>query len=257
MPTITNNRSGESITTTMATHEAAALVAQNIDDNHWLAFWLHKLANEMAAEGGPEPFGEAMETIACMFLYSIGMGLKRPRIRVAYGDTRYTMYLSKRGTLCMRAAERRVPGQNVWHENYYLGCIYNGRLRADNVPNHCQNFLDRLADEDDLTGFLAQCSKDLGACCYCNQGLDHAYSKAVGYGEICAKRWGLPWGKDAHDEKSPHIFRLLANHDLRAMMARVREYPTDATEWAVLSDWLEENGLNRLTMPGSGITLPR
>lgn len=33
-----------------------------------------------------------------------------------------------------------------------------------------------------------------GRCCFCNSPLEDARSTAQGWGPICAKRWGLPWG---------------------------------------------------------------
>lgn len=32
-----------------------------------------------------------------------------------------------------------------------------------------------------------------GRCCFCNRGLADERSTAVGYGPVCAGRWGLPW----------------------------------------------------------------
>jgi len=44
---------------------------------------------------------------------------------------------------------------------------------------------------------LAEHGKQLGACCYCGTELTDARSVAAGYGQTCAKKWGLPWGKTA------------------------------------------------------------
>jgi hypothetical protein len=41
---------------------------------------------------------------------------------------------------------------------------------------------------------LATHGKQLGACCYCNTELTDARSVEAGYGPVCAKNWGLPWG---------------------------------------------------------------
>lgn len=252
--TTLENRYGDIITTTLTNEEAFARVAAHADANNWLAFYVHRMANELG-DGVPR-FTHVVETIGCMFLYAIGQGLKKPRIRVAYNDIRYRMYLSARGTLCIRAASL-VPGaQNDWQAESYVGCIWQGKLRADNMRPEWQDFMDTMVGSDDLTGFLAQCSKDLGACCYCNQPLDHEYSKAVGYGETCAQRWGLPWGKKAHDDKAPHIFRLLGNPEIRSLMAMVRENPRDADRWEVLGDRLEEAGLKRPKMPAKSTVCP-
>ncbi len=36
-----------------------------------------------------------------------------------------------------------------------------------------------------------------GRCCFCDIALDTPESKAVGYGPVCAKNFGLAWGKRA------------------------------------------------------------
>ncbi len=36
---------------------------------------------------------------------------------------------------------------------------------------------------------------ETGACCFCARELTDARSVTVGYGPICASRWGLPWGE--------------------------------------------------------------
>jgi hypothetical protein len=36
-----------------------------------------------------------------------------------------------------------------------------------------------------------------GQCCFCNKALDDSRSTAVGYGPVCAKHYGLPWGENA------------------------------------------------------------
>jgi len=45
-------------------------------------------------------------------------------------------------------------------------------------------------------------------CCYCLKALDTAESLAVGYGPICAKHYGLSWGKNTPRSK-PNVKELL------------------------------------------------
>ena len=44
---------------------------------------------------------------------------------------------------------------------------------------------------------LAEHGKALNSCCYCSKELSDDRSVDHGYGPICAKNWGLPWGKDS------------------------------------------------------------
>ena len=48
-----------------------------------------------------------------------------------------------------------------------------------------------------------------GYCCFCGQLLtDEERSVAFGYGPVCAKHWGLPWGKIATVEKPKPALKL-------------------------------------------------
>lgn len=42
--------------------------------------------------------------------------------------------------------------------------------------------------------------KRVGTCCYCAKGLTTAASLHVGYGPICAEKWGLPWGESEFEQ---------------------------------------------------------
>lgn len=46
----------------------------------------------------------------------------------------------------------------------------------------------------DPAGVGAKYGKLAGKCCFCQKGLDDPKSLGVGYGPVCAKRYGLPWG---------------------------------------------------------------
>lgn len=47
----------------------------------------------------------------------------------------------------------------------------------------------------DPAGVSAKYGKMTRNCCYCSKTLDTPESLAVGYGPVCAKHFGLPWGK--------------------------------------------------------------
>lgn len=37
--------------------------------------------------------------------------------------------------------------------------------------------------------------QQIGWCCFCGLQLTNKHSVSVGYGPICAEKWGLPWGQ--------------------------------------------------------------
>lgn len=81
-----------------------------------------------------------------------------------------------------------------------------GRVMQDGTwaPGHSRSALEYDSVADLLSGliaapsaFLAENGKSAGACCYCGTELTDGRSVAVGYGQTCAKKWGLPWGAKA------------------------------------------------------------
>lgn len=46
----------------------------------------------------------------------------------------------------------------------------------------------------DPAGYAASYGKQSSNCCFCGTTITSNDSLAVGYGPICAERWGLPWG---------------------------------------------------------------
>jgi hypothetical protein len=58
----------------------------------------------------------------------------------------------------------------------------------------------------DLGGNLAERAAafghETGVCCFCSRGLTDERSVTVGYGPICAERYGLPWGTVPAGKKS-------------------------------------------------------
>jgi hypothetical protein len=112
MPTFRNERSGEVVTTTLTREQLLARFAETTDDDNWLYFWIAKHVNRVT----PAPITvslcpqqaestSAKDMIAFLgdsFMLALGMGLKRPMIRLHYKDRRYKVYLSARGTICFK-----------------------------------------------------------------------------------------------------------------------------------------------------------
>lgn len=281
MATLTNPKTGETIDTPFTNEQAAKLfVEAHGDQSHWLWFWLHKIAQEMTQKAATPNRNNAIAFLADSFVLAIGMGLKRPMIRVHYKDQRFKFYLSQKGTICLKSGmlvtHETVPGNPPVYthdpvgDEFYVGCLLRGELLPaqqgrwgdDHYGNRItrplaateREFMDNLSK--DPTGFLAQCSKDMGRCCYCNQPLEDERSKQVGYGQTCAKRWGLPWGTQKSGERVPSFARDY-DETAHTLLNGVRDNPKDENTWNVFGDWLEERGLPRCTMPAKAVTMPR
>lgn len=253
--TLENNRSGDTIETTLTNEEAASKFAELAGDDSWLWFWVHKFVNE--TEAAPK-VKNAVAVIFAMFVYAIGAGLKRPRMHVVYQDVRYYFYLSRRGTLCIKAGDRRNPGENTWEERQYIGCIYDGRLIDKGFEARHHEFFDALTNTDDVAAFLAELSKAANMCSYCGAELSDETSKALGYGKTCAKHWGLAWGKKVVDQQdqTPSFARMAGGENVQGLVADIIEAPGENANWEILADLCEENGLPRTCRPEQRTIIP-
>ena len=271
MATLTNRKSGETIETTMTDSQAATLFAEKMGGkDNWLWFWIHKAVAEMTCEVVKAgSIGQAaISFLAASFVVALGYGLKRPMIRVHFRNARFKLYLSNRGTLCLKSGEL-VPGTNdPIGDEEYIGCWQpsgeflpaklgygpgsNRRFRQ--LEETEKAFLENLGANP--VAFLAQCSKDMCRCCYCYKPLEDARSKAVGYGQTCAKHWGLPWGDYKEGEKVPS-FAKSYDETAAAIVEAIRQNPQDLFNWECLAEFLENAGLPRCKMPASSVIMPR
>lgn len=135
-----NDRSNATITTTMSDREAFERYLDAYgDSDHWLLFWLHKTVEGLPSRDADQ----CLDYVCDWFLFAVGRGLKRPMIRVHFKNQRFKLYLSKRGTLCLKTGNL-VEGQD-WNgdedddaeptsfdptgNERYLGCFLRGVFR--------------------------------------------------------------------------------------------------------------------------------
>ena len=276
MTTLTNERTGQSLETKHTNAEACALFAQHYGDKEsFLWYWIHKHVQDATRVNGTGQHDQSISFIADSFLLAIGYGLKRPMIRVHYKDQRFKLYLSQKGTICLKSGMLATlptsPGlppvytHDPVGDEFYVGCLLRGAFMPGTV-GYDRNSPERplTATENEFlaklrenpTEFLAQCSKDMNRCTFCPQPLEDPRSKAVGCGERCAKRWGVAWGLNTETEKAPS-FAKAYNEQGHGLCGHVRDHAQDEMAWNVFGDWLEENGLPRCTKPAKTVVLPR
>ena len=78
---------------------------------------------------------------------------------------------------------------------------YYGRLSPDGIATRAfawtqAKWIDETlaAFAADPAAFAAASGQKTGICCFCGRHLETTESVAVGYGPICAEKFGLPWG---------------------------------------------------------------
>lgn len=151
------------------------------------AYWLHKLAM---------PQQQPVESIACdvtgikTMLDKAAETLKSPAIRIADGETQFRISrakdTSKNPGFCYVASP--TFGGAYYGKISPTGEFFAGKDCNDTVLD----FLGRLSE--DPAGVAAAYGKKTGSCCFCNRLIETNESLAVGYGPVCADRYGLPWG---------------------------------------------------------------
>lgn len=241
-----NQRTGEETETKLSKQELANEFAK-LQGNDWLWFFICKITE--SSRDAPAA-NSVMQHIHCMFMFAKRRGLKNPRIRVGFETNRYTFYLSRRGTLCFKVAQRVDGTEKRYGEDEYVGCFVNGKILMSDrrLPTVTDNdFIKKLLEVDDIGEFLANRSRDLGQCCYCGLPLDDPKSKYMGYGKICAQRWGLPWGKEDYSEVAPSFSWMITHNPLvKNVMEEIYtnpDDPTNETRWGIMSDYLLEQGV--------------
>ena len=110
---------------------------------------------------------------------------KFPKVRLAIEGQIVQLALSRKGTVNVTDGRR-------YRENKYFGAIQPGgdfREGRDITPD-VRTLLRAL----ELNAPDTVKRYSTGQCCFCNLDLDTRESRTVGYGPVCAKNHGLPWG---------------------------------------------------------------
>ncbi len=177
---------------------------------------------------------------------------KVPKIKINADGFEFYLYVS--GFKSAHPCEINVKSKG-WGGEWY------GRITEAGAWTHRGEVDERMADalsklQMDPVVAVAEFGKLCGRCCFCNSGLSDLKSVDVGYGPICAQKWGLPWGSTgpkmivghthtASLEKGPHhavamvgnfeqteakVTALLAEAKESGIPIWVNKYVPDCTE---------------------------
>ncbi len=124
--------------------------------------------------------------------------LQRPAIVLSWPNGRQLRNMR----LSIAGERARVPGSiNVTdHESrdWYGRILADGKFEASpriETPDGLVEALRAFAAKPAKTA--AEHGRITGCCCFCHTPLRDERSTEVGYGPVCAKNWGLPWGRTA------------------------------------------------------------
>ena len=185
---------------------------------------------QMTQEEKDNRYGEGgYEAINEMFKVALASGLKRPSItldnemgelvtiKVAGVRSRYTgqIQITSEDDLSdlekkrlKRTAQYNNQDGNSWKAyNASINQKYHGRINAAGLLVKSRDYNERIVDDllkalaTDPSATVAAFGAKTGRCAMCGRPLKTHESTTHGYGPVCAKRYGLVWGKKAADEQ--------------------------------------------------------
>lgn len=156
--------------------------------------WVDRLVQR--ATTPPATIGDVTGVIAFME-DAMGRGLMRPKIRLRTPEG-VDLVLSIAGPSSREPGSVLVLGTGSFENRSFYGRIStNGTFTPgrDLTPEIQPGIIDLLsklaADPEETTAAYGLLTK---MCCFCNIPLSDPTSLVVGYGRICARKFGLPWG---------------------------------------------------------------
>lgn len=163
------------------------------------AYWLARLATEgPRKEVGVEGFDGT--AIVGLLTRAREAGLKYPKIRYRLDDGRRVVF-SLAGPRSKYAGDAMISdggpfGASTWYGR--ITCESGTWLPSRSVDEEVREAIEAVAHDPVHAG--ATCGRLTGSCCFCGRELTTKESVGVGYGPICASKWGLPWGSRAEYE---------------------------------------------------------
>lgn len=140
----------------------------------------------------PKPVHASAAPLFDLFNKAKANGLQFPKLRFEHEGQKLVVSVAgdaSRTPGVLNLTDGKPFGQNVWFGRVNLdGSITQSKLWQPWVGELL------LAFAADPAGVGAAYGKKTGSCCYCGRHLETKESLAVGYGPICAQKFGLPWG---------------------------------------------------------------
>jgi hypothetical protein len=172
-----------------------SLGSRGLSDRQWA--WVHKIAVDATTPKAPIAGVNADLSGVVALMQTAKTHLKWPKITLNVNGV--TIQLSVAGPHSKNPGSINITDGGRFGNNQYFGRIdpATGVLAPGRaITNEIRNALTELAK--DPAGMAAAHGKRTGNCCFCRRCLTderEGRSVEVGYGPICAKHYGLPWGE--------------------------------------------------------------
>jgi hypothetical protein len=152
--------------------------------------WVHVLVAEAEA---PKPAAVPVVSLLAVrqMMDQAAEKLKRPKVLIKLGDQ--WVRFSRAGDAAKNPGRIHVTDDGDFGDNLYFGYIdgdgnFFRRKASDALVEALVEFNENPSEKATAHG------KEFGHCCFCSRELTTQESLSVGYGPVCADRYGLPWG---------------------------------------------------------------
>lgn len=145
----------------------------------------------------PRPATQALDAnvlgLFTLFQRASDAGLRFPKIRIETNAGQY-LVLARCGERSRYEGQVQITDGGPFGNSLYFGRIdTKGALQPGKDLNHdVRAMIGKLASNPAETAAIY--GRKTGQCCFCNRALDDGRSIEVGYGPVCAEKYGLPWG---------------------------------------------------------------
>ena len=161
------------------------------------AEWVDKLVTRFTAPPPAPVAVGSMSGVVNLLNRAKASGLKFPKLWLQLPDGT-PLRINVAGDRSRTPGFLMLSDGETFGNNRYFGRISSeGRLEIGRdgfaVQKELVALLERLAS--DPAGVAAEFGHLTGRCCFCSLTLKDERSVAVGYGPICAQKFGVSWGK--------------------------------------------------------------
>lgn len=151
-----------------------------------------------ASASAPRPaaaLASGVKRVFDLFSRAKAAGLRFPKIRLEAADGQKVV-LSQAGERSKYTGEVMITDGGAFGSNKFFGrinadgALTNGREMSAPV----RDLIDALAAKPEEVASIY--GRRTGSCCFCGRHLEDGRSVAMGYGPICAEKFGLDWGAE-------------------------------------------------------------
>jgi hypothetical protein len=140
--------------------------------------------------------------VFALFETAIAHSLKYPKIRLQTSNGQ-NVVLSRAGDKSRYTGQIQVTDGRPYGANVYFGRIDTaGIFHVSTADASVSALLARLSENP--ADVASEYGRLTGQCCFCGLALKDARSTAVGYGPICADKFGLAWGTGKLPKNNVH-----------------------------------------------------